>query len=190
MNTPLESTMWRRATARWLAWGALVLGLALALPGCGPGTGGTGTGYMQLGGDAADRVAWYLGPWGASNVAVAGVGTASSCATPGTGLCAATNVVLTLDAARIQLEASCWTFRYEGAWTVAANGELRVAGTYTAQAAGGAKADHPATLVAQPQGLDVTLSVQDAAGVVLQGPMVLTRVTDGLPPKPQTCSAG
>lgn len=190
MNTPIESTTRRRSTLRWLAWGALLLGLAAGLIGCGPGTGGTGTGYMPLDGDVAGRVHWYLGPWGASNVPASGANTATSCATPGTGLCAATNVVLTLEASRIQLEASCWTFRHEGVWSVAANGELRVAGTYTAQASGGIQADQAATVVAQPQGLDVALSVLDASGAVLQGPMVLVRVTDGLPPKPQICSAG
>ncbi len=189
MNTPIESAPWRRAATRWLVGGALLLSLGACLFGCGPGTGGTGTGHMQLNGDAADRVAWYLGPWGASNVMVAGAGTAASCATPGTGLCAATNVALTLEVNRIQLEASCWSFHHEGTWTVAENGELRVAGTYTTQMGNGAKADQAATLVAQPQGLDVTLSVQDATGVVLQGPMVLLRVTDGQSPKPQTCSA-
>ena len=164
---------------------ALLLGLLLA--GCGPGTGGTGTGTdaLPVGASAADGYQWYLGPWGGSGLVTAGSAGTALCSTP--GHCAPGDVWSLFDASGIELTARCWGFRYQGAWSVSGQGELRIAGSYTEQ---GSVAQRPAVLLGTPAGKDLALTLQDASGAALQGPMTLSRLSPGQTASAQTCAGG
>ncbi|MEI8326648.1 MAG: hypothetical protein WCH44_15030 [Betaproteobacteria bacterium] len=190
MTTHLDATLRSRCLVGRLLAAFLTLCLAGMLQACGPGTGGTGTGSgpMPSGGTAADRIQWYEGTWSASNVVTAGASTWAKCATALTALCAPSDVVPVFEASRIQVTASCWSFTYQGEWSVAPTGELQVSGTYTEQAQPGIATQQSALLLASPAGADLLLSVQDAQGGILQGPLTVVRSTLGLTAAPKACA--
>jgi hypothetical protein len=141
----------------WLA--AALLG---ALAACGPGTGGTGTGPISFSGTLSGAAA-------GSATALPGVVCRTSCDA----------VSLALDEQRVELVAACRRFVYFGSWSVNAGGELVLDGSVETTVSGGT-ASAPGKLRVQFADKDTasqeaTVTLTDAAGVILAGPAVLTR---------------
>ncbi len=159
---------------------SLALGLALGLPGCGPGTGGTGTGYPPSSALAGNAV-WAQGSWSSvASSADSAHATPPGCASMAPAPCASTVVMLDLTASGIRVDAGCWAFTYDGPWGDAATtNNLRVTGVYTASAASGSVAPQSADLRIETRDADVVLTVLDARGLALQGPVTLMRSSGG-----------
>ncbi len=175
-----EETAWPRLRARRLLGAtALALGLALGLTGCGPGTGGTGTGYPASSA-LAGNAAWAKGSWSSvASSADSAHATPPDCASTAPAPCASTAVLLDLTASGIRVDAGCWAFAYDGPWGDPASSNWRVTGLYTAPGATGGVATQPADLRIETRDPDVVLTVLDARGRVLQGPVTLMRSPDG-----------
>lgn len=173
-----EETAWPRLRARRLLGAtALALGLALGLTGCGPGTGGTGTGYPPSSALAGNAM-WAQGAW--SSVASSADSASAMplpCASPAP--CASTVVMLDVTATGIRVDAGCWTFTYDGPWGDAASNPLRMTGWYTAPGGAGGAATRTADLLIETRDPDLVLTVFDAGGAVLQGPVTLMRSPGG-----------
>ena len=173
-----EGTAWPRlCTRRLLGATALALGLALGLTGCGPGTGGTGTGYPPSSALAGNAM-WAQGAW--SSVASSADSASAMplpCASPAP--CASTVVKLDVTATGIRVDAGCWAFTYDGPWGDAASNPLRVTGVYTAPEVAGDVATRTADLLIETRDPDLVLTVFDAGGAVLQGPVTLMRSPGG-----------
>jgi hypothetical protein len=132
--------------------------------GCAPGSGGTGTGPTHS----------YTG-FGATVVfaQTTGGSTGGDLPASGTGCISETAAVdLKLQERRIQLTTPCSTFTFEGDWSQERAGTLVVNGVYETPALGRVE---PATLqVTFATGSAiVNVSVVDALGRVLVGPVVL-----------------
>jgi len=78
----------------------------------------------------------------------------------------------------VNVDAGCWSFSYDGPWGDS-TGTLRVTGLYTVSAAAGAVTTQTADLLIETQDTDVVLTVLDASGRVLQGPVTLMRSPGG-----------
>jgi hypothetical protein len=148
----------------------------LLLSGCGPGVGGTGTGETgtaleAFGALPASVCSGELAPLMACASPAAGAAPAPGAAAV---LLADTvdgrQVQLTLSGDTVELGAPCARVQFRGAWGAVAGqpgkyfGHADLGGTLAA-----------AALQAQPSGGDVTLTLRDATGRVLLGP-VLVRV--------------
>lgn len=145
----------------------LAVSLALGLPGCGPGTGGTGNGIgMNFQGS------WSAIPIASDNSHTAAAGCASLTPAP----CTTSGPVLELGAAGITLRDRCWAFASDAGWTDPTGATpSRVSGQYTAPGASGGVSSQTATLLIELRDPQLVLTVTDASGQVLQGPMVLSR---------------
>lgn len=130
--------------------------LLLGLSACGPGTGGTGTGPDQGIFSFASR----------SNVGAATL--------PGDV------ATLTLRPQQVEFAAGCRRFVHDGGWSLAAAGQVVVAGTVETRTAAGT-VSAPATLRLQFDSADpgaagkVTATLVDASGATLAGPFELPR---------------
>lgn len=165
----------------WLAW----------LAACGPGTGGTGTGETH---------SLYLGTFGASagSVCASTFASALSCADvpvvvgspPPSATTAGTLVVhftdhatggevnLTIEGNAVHLDARCRGLRFEGDWGIAGVDDARFFGAYGTAAA---PSPVPATLAAEAlpaAGNALRVTLRQADGRVLLGPLDLVRVTE------------
>ena len=150
--------------------GALLLALATLLGACGPGVGGTGTGEEIT----------ALQDFGAAPASVCSGELAALAACTGTGAAAApagTTVYLadTLDGRRVQVQlqgnaidvdAPCARLRFRGRWGVVGSQAGRFYGSATVDGV-----SLPATLTAQPDSGGAQLTVRDAQGVTLLGPV-------------------
>lgn len=159
------------------------------LAACGPGTGGTGTG---------ETTSLYLGVFGASagNVCTSAFGGTLSCTdTPagaGSGGSTATTggtfavhftdsegggeVHVVIDGNTLHLEARCGGLRFEGDWGITGSGEARFFGSFGSF---DTAATTPATLAVElVPGLSgaLRLTLRQADGRLLLGPLVLLRV--------------
>lgn len=159
------------------------------LAACGPGTGGTGTG---------ETTSLYLGAFGASagNVCTSAFGGTLSCtdttAGTGSGGTPATTggtlavhfadsesggeVRVVIDGNTLHLEARCGDLRFEGDWGITGSGDARFFGSF-----GGfdTAATSPATLAVEivpGLGNALRLTLRQADGRLLLGPLVLLRV--------------
>lgn len=142
-----------------LAWIALLLGVT----GCGPGTGGTGTGP---------------GHWLLLFTAVATPGTPTTPEPPGaTCLAPCDAAQLRLEPLRVEFASPCHRFVRDGDWALDAAGAATWVGSLQELAAPG-RGVTIGSLTLQFAGPDpaagpVTVTLRDAAGRVLFGPLVL-----------------
>jgi len=163
---------------------APVVWLLAGLLGCGPGVGGTGTGA------APDPASFGAS---AESVCTAPFAGALQCpvgaGAPGTAnvlkgtdvvhfadVAAGGNVAASIDGNVVQFTARCAALAFTGTW-----GVLVGEGRFYGYAAAGAGAQTlPATLVVQVagnSGLDLQVTLRDAAGGPLHGPVTLQRVS-------------
>lgn len=175
---------------------AVALALLAALAGCGPSTGGTGTG-----GEAGPS-SLYLDVFAARPASVCGTALAPllSCPATPTGPTSggfpnlegtlvthfsdAANggdISVAIEANSIQLESPCKKVRFEGDWGIAAPNDARFFGRFTsAQSATPA----PGTLSVETvdvQGASLAVTVRQADGRIVLGPVVLKRVPVAAP---------
>jgi hypothetical protein len=150
---------------------ALLLSALLAA--CGPGTGGTGTGPDAM---------------------VFSSGQASTTQPPAGATCAAAcpAVQLRLEPALVELATACLRFSATTAWNVDASHRAVVAGTVQGTVSG---SPMPATVRLQfdadPQAsTQVTVTLLDAEGRALVGPVILPRDDSAAPVQPGACSGG
>ncbi len=159
--------------------------LLLGLIGCGPGVGGTGTGAVP------DPAAFGASP---ASVCTAPFAPALQCpagaGAPGTAdalqgtamvrfadIATGGNVSASIDGNVVQFGARCRALEFTGSWGVAA-GDGRFFGNL---ALGSGIPLLPATLVvgiAGTTGLDLQVTLLDAAGGALLGPVTLQRVAE------------
>ena len=168
-------------------WSASLLAGLLALGGCGPGVGGTGTGESQA----------YLQFFGATTalVCTAAFSSSLSCAgstvQPGGPTSAteqgtlvtrfadqpeAANITVAIEANSILLDARCERLHFSGDWGITAAQDARFFGSYQRDPSTNRV---PATLSVQTPGGTtgpLTLTLRDADGRVLLGPVSLQRV--------------
>ena len=153
---PKTPEWWRRAV------GALTVALlALGLAACGPGTGGTGTGPVQ-------------------GVQLFGAGALPSFSPPGAacvGDCVGAQ--LRLEPEAVELASACLRFTHAGAWSTDTAGVALLSGSVETQGRDG-RQTQPATLRLQFNGAaaaatGVTVTLTDARGSVLLGPVALSR---------------
>ena len=140
--------------------------LVTVLAACGPGTGGTGTGPIAFSGNALSGASMTV-PACQSNCDV---------------------VNLQLDELRVELTAACRRFVYFGSWSVGADGELILSGAIETTLAS-ATTSAPGTLRVQfgdkgTAGNEATVMLFDAAGALLSGPSVLSKVAAVNPAAP------
>ncbi len=163
----------------WLVW----------LAACGPGTGGTGTGESN---------SPYLSTFGAStsSVCASTFGSALSCAdTPAGAVDAAATgstagapmahftdsaaggeVHLAIEGNTAHLEARCQGLRFDGEWGIAEANDARFFGAYSTASA---PTPVPATLAVEAgpaKGSALQVTLRQADGRILLGPVVLLRV--------------
>jgi hypothetical protein len=134
------------------------LALVLALIACGPGTGGTGSGAVQ------------------PSLTLTYVALASAAAGP---VCGPADPDLRLEQTVIELRASCVRFVHEGEWSLEAGNEVNVAGTVEITS-NGVTQSVPGSLRLQfdtepTASRQLTVTVFDANGKVLAGPLTLLR---------------
>jgi hypothetical protein len=181
------------------AFAAALLSLTL-LGGCGPGTGGTGTG--------GETGSVYLGAFAAQPASVCGTalaqvlqcgpintGTASGNSDPILQGTLVTNfndaanggdISVAIEANSIQLESPCKKIRFEGDWGIAAMNDARFFGRFTT-----AQSTTPAPGTLSVESIDqlgasLAVTVRQADGRIVLGPVVLARVPV-LAPQPATC---
>lgn len=158
LRTKMTSNLIERC-AHW--WRLALLSLLVALSACGPGTGGTGTG----------PVASSFGFSGSSGGAVF----APSAGPAGCDRICQVN--LSLEAQRVELEASCVRFVYTGGWKVDDGNLLTLDGT-VARVTSTGTVSSPGTLRLQFSGpiatsSQVTITLLDSGGATLLGPLQL-----------------
>ena len=162
----------RAALQTWLLVTAAVLG---GLAGCGPGVGGTGTGdivdpLVVFGASTASVCASELAP-----VLACPVPGGAGAPVPGTApvyLSDTTDgrrVVVRMEGNLIEVNAPCARIQFRGQWGAIAGQAARFYGS-TGQDASAA----PATLRAVVRGNGLELTVVDALGRVLLGPVLVT----------------
>ena len=162
--------------ARWasLAWASLC---AVLLAACGPGVGGSGTGgtldpLPALGASAQGLCASDLAPLLDCGPGAVGAPTPG----PGTGTVYFTDtidgrrVLVRLEGNTIALDVPCAGLRFSGTWASIGGQAARFYG-FT----GPDTALMPATLEARITGNSLQLTLRDAAGLVLLGPVLVTR---------------
>ena len=161
----------RAALAAWL------LAVIAILGGCGPGVGGTGTGdtvdaLSAFGATAASVCASDLAPVLACPAATGGGGAAVA---PGTApvyladTIDGRRVVVSVQGNLIEVNAPCARVQFRGQWGSIAGQAARFYGS-TAQDGSTA----PATLLAVVRGNGLELTLVDALGRVLLGPVLVT----------------
>jgi len=170
---PIKMTNLFERRCGLLARLAAALAATLALAACGPGTGGTGTGPIGA----------TLGFSGSATASTAAPGAA--CTTD----CAQAS--LRLDTERVELAAPCLRFVFAGTWGVDTTGLAVLAGT--AETAGGATVPDSTLRLqfsdATAASAQVTLTLADAAGRTLAGPLTLLRQDAALALAPPACQA-
>lgn len=161
MRTTALPDAFRRAL-RWLALAGLV-----ALAGCGPGTGGTGTGPLTF----------TVGPAIALNVNQDPYAALTVRRSDETAACEAAR--LTFDDASVELLTTGPRFTRYGAWQADASHLAVLDGWIDAGTSSGRGALR-LQFDAEPQdSTQVTVTLQDAGGAVLAGPLVLRRGAQG-----------
>ena len=159
------------------ALATLAFALAALLGACGPGVGGTGTG------DATS----ILAPFGATAASACGSDLAELLGCPPSGTpttptpdtapqhladsADSPQVLVRLHGDTIELDAPCALLRFRGLWGVVAGQAGRFYGV-----TGPEGAQQPATLDAQASGPGVLVTVRDAEGHIVLGPVLLTVV--------------
>jgi len=163
------------------------------LAACGPGTGGTGTGettslYLDAFGARAGNVCTSaIGGTLACTDTPAGVGSAAATATTGGTLAvhftdseSGGEVHVVIDGNTLHFEARCSGLRFEGDWGVAGSGDARFFGSLVGFDTAAAT---PATLALEviPGRSDaLQLTLRQADGRLLLGPLVLLRVAEAV----------
>jgi hypothetical protein len=157
--------------------------LAALLVACGPGTGGTGTGP-----ETVSQSPVFVG----STISYTGIAPAPLSTTPlpgstCTALCgtATASLSLQLQAQSIALQTGCASFSYSGPWSISAQGEVNVEGSYetvttvNGQANTSRQTAQLSLVFATPSADSsaVTLTLRNAQGDVLLGPIRLDRST-------------
>lgn len=181
--------------------GALLLACQFLLTACGPGTGGTGTGPHTVSAFSASYTngVGASASVGAGSPTPAGTPTASPLPNPspapapspapctvGCDSNAATRTFsLQLQTDGITLTSPCAGFSYSGSWSVSAAGETSVPGVYTTSSVQQAAVLTAVFANASADSTSVTVSIRNAAGALLLGPLVLQRGT-GSPATPAT----
>jgi hypothetical protein len=157
------------------ALGALALALSALLGACGPGVGGTGTGEGISALPQFDASPASL--CGSELAALVGCPSGSAAATPGS---AAVYLADTIDGRRvlvrlqgneIELDAPCARLQFRGQWGTIANQASRFFGYATLDGAPAL-----ATVSAQIGGGGVQLTLRDAQGTTLIGPVLVVVV--------------
>lgn len=148
---------------------ALLAVLVAMLAGCGPGTGGTGTGpEVQFAGSTAGT----------------GVPPASQCV----GSC--TNVLLVVGATATELSGPCVRFVHEGTWLRDGEQEVVLPGLLVRTAGGAARIETGSLRLQGAPDIatasQLSLSLSDAAGQPVLGPLMLQRQAPG-DAAPVTC---
>lgn len=177
-----------RGLSRW-SWG-LALAAAL-LAGCGPGTGGTGTGseidLAAFGAKAASVCGAGFSAGLVCATTTGAVGPASGPPLEGTQAVRfidslqAVRTIATFEANSVQLDARCQGLGFAGDWGTTAKGESRFYGSAIAD---GALQRVPASLSVEPAGdkaAGLVVTLRDASGRVLLGPLMLLRAGTPLP---------
>ena len=166
----------RAALAAWL------LAVIAILGGCGPGVGGTGTGdtvdaLSAFGATAASVCASDLAPVLACPAATGGGGGGGAAVAPAPGTAPVyladtidgRRVVVSVQGNLIEVNAPCARVQFRGQWGSIAGQAARFYGS-TAQDGSTA----PATLLAVVRGNGLELTLVDALGRVLLGPVLVT----------------
>ncbi len=168
-------------------------GLALAaalVAGCGPGTGGTGTGSeidLAVFGATAASVCSAGISAGLVCATTGAVGPASGPPLDGTQAVRfidslqAVRTIATFEANSVQLDARCQGLGFAGDWGTTAKGESRFYGSAITD---GALQRVPASLSVEPVGdkaAGLLVTLRDASGRVLLGPLTLVRAGTPLP---------
>ncbi len=151
---------------------ALLLALAALLGACGPGVGGTGTGeeitaLQDFGAAPASVCSGEL----AALAACTGAGAAAAPASAGVYLADTFDgrrVRVHLQGDGIDVDAPCARLRFRGRWGVVGSQAGRFYGSATVDGV-----LQPATLTAQPVSGGAQLTVRDAQGVTLLGPVLV-----------------
>jgi hypothetical protein len=166
------------AMARLRAALALLM-LAAGLPACGPGVGGSGTGQglEAFGAVAAPLCGSELAS--ALSCPPATVGSPAASAPSGANVGTAPvfladtidgrRVVVTVQGNSMDVDAPCARVRFSGQWGVLSGQAARFYGTNTDQGA-----VQPAQVRASLDSGGLVITVQDAAGNVLLGPVLVT----------------
>ena len=180
------------STIEWLsqrpraALGWLATLLAAVLAGCGPGVGGTGTG------DTASALAYFgANPASLCSSELAALAACRNDGTTATAVPGAAPVLL-VDAAAgarvrvrlyedsAELVEACAPLEFRGQWGVIAGQAGRFYGHTDPDVA-----PAPALLEAQPSGTGLRLTLRDAEGRVLLGPVIVTATA--APPGTPVC---
>lgn len=173
---------------------AILLALTLWLPGCGPGTGGTGSGNELGLADFGAKAAPVCGASFSSSLACSPP-TQTTTVSPGDPLpvpsAAGTEtrrfvdslqvyrVMAQFDGNTVSLDARCQHLTFHGEWGVTALGEARFFGSYLPD--GGARRT-AGSIDVQVVGAALQITLRDAAGQLLLGPVALVQAPAALPP--------
>jgi hypothetical protein len=187
MKSSFTSTWLSTLLSTWLS--ACSLALLLLMQGCGPGLGGTGTG------DSVPALAAFNAQRAspcASDLAALLACPASTAGAPSLLPAArwladgnpAARVQADISDSEIQLLLRCQGWRFEGTWGQSAAFGTRWYGHLTE--APGSNASRLATLTGQVQGDQLVVTLFDAAGSLLAGPVKLTVVPAAT--SPAACS--
>ena len=147
----------------------LALVVAAIVSACGPGTGGTGTGpEAALSFSTAGATPGSASPSSATPPGMPAPSCSSGC----------TGTSLRLDPTRLEVAAPCLSFVFEGRWQPDPSGAVVVDGAVRQDPA--AVASEPARLRLQfpdlpERSAEVTLTLSDAQGRLLLGPLMLRR---------------
>lgn len=171
----------KRLRSRRTLLSGLMLSLLVLLAACGPGVGGTGTGEEIT----------ALQDFGAAPASVCSGELAALAACPGAGAAAAPagstihladtidgrRVLVRLQGNAIEVDAPCARLQFRGQWGVVGNQAARFYGSATLDGV-----LLPATMSAQPGAVGAQLTVSDAQGVTLLGPVLVIVVAAAATP--------
>lgn len=161
--------------------------LAALLIACGPGTGGTGTGPEPTS-QSPVLAGSTISYTGIAPLPLSGLPTPAATPVPGgtcTALCGTitTSLSLQLQSQSIALHAGCANFSYSGPWSISAQGEVNVEGSYetvitvNGQPSTSSQAARLSLLFDTPSADSsaVTITLRNLQGIVLLGPVRLGR---------------
>ena len=174
-----------------IASGLRLLGAALAscmwlLSGCGPGVGGTGTGETGGGLEAFGALPASVCSGDLAPIVACASLAGAAAPTPGAAAVFLADTIdgrqvrVTLRGNTVELSAACVRVQFRGEWGAVAGqpgryfGSAEIDGTVA-----------PAALQVQVNGGDVLLTLRDASGRVLLGPVLVRAVLT--PSPPPTC---